>query len=130
MPTVILFQVFLANIHFPRDLLDPYLTNSTTPSQSEPRSNDNEGVFPVSPKLQNWSLTTRCSLVPCPVHPKFFCFEGDLLNLLQDMQSPYSKLSQQSGKQRRRLSVKIITWKKINGYSIRISSLVWQKNSF
>ena len=42
------------------------LTGTTTLGQSEPRNNDNEGVFQTP---HNWSRTIRCSLVSYKGHP-------------------------------------------------------------
>ena len=43
--------------------LNGTLTGTTTPGQSEHGSNGNERVTLYSQELQNWSLTTRGSLV-------------------------------------------------------------------
>ena len=43
-------------------------TDATTPGQSEPGNNGNKRVTPYFPELQNWSFTTRCSLMPYPRH--------------------------------------------------------------
>ena len=43
-------------------------TSTTTPDQSEPRSNGNERGTPYFPELQNWNLTTWCSLLSYPWH--------------------------------------------------------------
>ena len=40
------------------------ITDTTTLGQSGPGNNGYEGVTPHSPKHQDWSLTTRCRLVP------------------------------------------------------------------
>ena len=39
--------------------MDRNLSGATTPGQSEPGSNGNEGVLHILPKLQDWSLTVR-----------------------------------------------------------------------
>ena len=43
-------------------------TNTSTPGHSVLGSNGNEGVTLLFPQLQNWSLTTRCSLLSYPRH--------------------------------------------------------------
>ena len=43
--------------------VDGTLTDTTTLSLSGSGSNDNEELTIVSPKCQNWSLTTGCSLL-------------------------------------------------------------------
>ena len=46
--------------------IDGFLTGTTC--QSEPGSNDNEGVLYIPPKLPDWSLTIICSLVSYAGH--------------------------------------------------------------
>ena len=43
--------------------MDETLTGTTTPNQSGPRSNGNEGVTPYSPEFQKRSLTIIYHLV-------------------------------------------------------------------
>ena len=52
------------------------LPSTTTPGQSEPENNGNEGV------LQNWSLATRCNLVSYPRY--FLSFSGDFYATVRD----------------------------------------------
>ena len=61
-------------INFQKDLFDfcnGTLTGTTTLGHSGYGSNENEGMTPCSPVVQNWSFTTRCSLVSYPGQGNF-----------------------------------------------------------
>ena len=68
--------------------IDWILTNTSTPTQSKPRSNCNKSsIQPHSLELQDWTLIIRCSLMSYPGY--VFCEEG--LNPLQGMYLEYSR---------------------------------------
>ena len=56
--------------------IDGTLTGTTTPDQSGPGSNTNEGETSYYSKLQDWMLTVRCRLVSYPGH--MLCGWGNL----------------------------------------------------
>ena len=56
--------------------------------QNGPGSNGNEGVFHIPPKLQDWSLLFRCSLVSYPGHSMVEGYPS------AEMQMEYSRFSQ------------------------------------
>ena len=68
------------------------LTGTTTPDQSGPGSKGNEGVL----LLQNWSLTTRYSLMLYSGYHFSVCMGVGGLTPLQKIQLAYSKPNQQT----------------------------------
>ena len=57
--------------HYLKEIYWKYIWDMTTLSQSWPGNKDNEGVTLHFTELQNWSLTTRYTLVSYSGHTKF-----------------------------------------------------------